>query len=90
VEDLEPGWSSALRRADTSPRAAAKDAIVLRLLRAHPGRTFAREEVYEVLHREWRGEGGIMLRDVDACAARLAFGEPGIVLAGARVGAVAS
>jgi antitoxin component of MazEF toxin-antitoxin module len=83
---VQPEWSFQPLTISKSDRAAHKDAIVLRHLNANRGRLVPREEVYGELHRQWRGEGSILLRDVDMCAARLAFGHPGIVVHGTRVG----
>jgi len=83
---IAPDWSFQPLRSPKSDRAARKDAVVLRHLNANRGRLVPREEVYAELHRKWRGEGSILLRDVDVCAARLAFGHPGIVVHGTRVG----
>ena len=85
---FEPDWSFAAFNASKSSRAAEKDRIVLRLFEANPSRLLDRDEVYGGLHRQWQGDGGIMLRDVDMCAARLAFAHWQIVVRHGQVGLV--
>jgi hypothetical protein len=55
-------------------------------LRANQGSLLDRDDVFGELHGKWTGDGGIMLRDVDMCAARLAFGHPGIVVSQGKTG----
>jgi len=84
--DIQPDWPFRPAPPSRSDRAAQKDAIVLRYLDAHRGRLLPREEIYAELHRQWRGEGSVLLRDVDICSARLAFGHPNIVVHDSRIG----
>lgn len=84
--DFEPDWSFVHPHVDRSRRGSTKDQIVLRHLMEHRGELIPREEVYAHLHRRWKGEGGIMIRDVDMCAASLAFSRADVVVCGCCVG----
>ncbi len=76
METLRPEWEFRQKAYSISSTARRKDQIVLALLASQKGRFFTRQEIFQQLHRRWRGPGGIMLRDVDICGARLAFTRP--------------
>ncbi len=86
VASFQPDWSFRPLPLERSPRSAKKDNIVLRLLQAHPGRYFDRDQLYDQLHDRWRGAGGIVQRDADISAARLGFGHPMVEVRGGKLG----